>query len=85
MKKEQLKALDIKFKQLEELQNIYVRFEKRGLPLGICASFNNIIDAQIHDILRKYEKLALEDLRDEIKKREIELEGICIFQTDKLV
>lgn len=85
MKREQLQALDKKFKQLEELKSFYERSKKENVSLAFCATCSNTIDQILHDILQKYKKFAIDDLEKEINKRETELESISIFQLNKLI
>ena len=72
-------------KGLEELKSFYERSKKENVSLALCTTYSNIIDTILHDILQKYKKFVIDDLKEEINKRETELESISIFQLNKLV
>lgn len=85
MKIEQLEELNKKFEQLEELQRVYERIEKRNSSLYFSGTYSQVIDHILKHIVQKYEKLVIEDLKEEIKKLETELESISIVKLNKLV
>ena len=70
MKKE-LEALNKIIKQKEELKILLNRFEKNELE--ICVRNPNgyvCYNSLLYDIMKKYEVNIIEDLKNEIKKRE---------------
>jgi hypothetical protein len=85
MKKEQLEALVKIFNQQENLQSFLERFEKNELEICVrdpngYVRYNDLL----YDIMKKYKVNIIEDLKEEIKKRETALEGISIIKLDKL-
>lgn len=69
----------------KDLFNAVMNTKKGRLSLYLSGAYSNTIDHILKDIVQKYEKLVIEDLEQEIKKRETELESISILQLNKLV
>lgn len=83
---EQLEALNGVFEQLEDLKSQLKRFENNEFE--ICVRNPNgyvCYNSLLYDIMKKYKVNIIEDLKNEIKKRETVLEGISILQINKLV
>lgn len=71
MKKEQLEELIKIFKQKEELKILLKRFEQNEFE--ICVRDPNGFvryNSLLYDIMKKYKVNIMEDLKEEIKKRE---------------
>lgn len=85
MKKEQLDALKEMFYELEEMKKNLKRYEEDRFM--IVASIDGFTSSNnfLNKIVKKYTKNVVEDLKEEIKKRETELESISIVKLNKLV
>lgn len=85
MKIEQLDALKEMFSQLEKLKRFLKLYEKDRLMIVASIDGFTISDDILNKIVKKYTKNVVEDLKEEIKKRETELESISIVKLNKLV
>lgn len=85
MKKEQLQALNELFEQQEDLKRYFRRYEQGRLVLGARVDGYPIDDKIINKIVKKYTVNIMEDLKEEIKRREIAIESISILQLNKLI
>lgn len=85
MKIGQLTALNIMFKQLEELKNLLSKYELGRMKVGARVDGYTVDNEIFNKIADKYAVNIIEDLKEEIKKREAELESISILQLNKLV
>lgn len=74
MKKE-LEALNKIFKQKEELKILLNRFERNEFEICVRDPNGNVLyNSLLYDIMKKYEVNIIEDLKNEIKKRETAIE-----------
>ena len=74
MKKE-LEALNKIFKQKEELKILLNRFEKNEFEICVRDPNGYVrYNSLLYDIMKKYEVNIIEDLKNEIKKRETIIE-----------
>lgn len=87
MTKEELQALNELFKQEEDLKNYLRRYEQDRDSFVLCARVEGCtIDNKIvNKIVKKYTVNIIEDLKEEIKRRETAIESISILQLNKLV
>lgn len=82
---EQLDALKEMFRQLEELKNLRRRYGQGRMKIGARVDGYTVENEVFNRIADKYAVNIIEDLKEEIKKRETELESISILQLNKLV
>lgn len=86
MKIEQLEELKEKFEQLEDLKYQLKRFENNEFEICVRDPNGYVrYNSLLYDIMKKYKVNIIEDLKNEIKRRETALEGISILQLNKLV
>lgn len=86
MKIEQLEALNKLYKQKEELKFLLKRFEKNEFEICVRDPNNYVqYNFLLYDIMKKYKVNIIEDLKNEIKRRETALESISILQLNKLI
>lgn len=82
---EQLEALNELFKQLEDLKKYLRRYEARKLEVVVRVDGYTVDNKVLNEIIKKNTVNIIENLKNEIKRRETALEGINILQLNKLV
>ena len=82
---EQLTALNVMYKQLEELQKLLIGYEQGRMKLGARVDGFTVENEVFNKIADKYAVNIIEDLKKEISKRETELESLSILQLNNLV
>lgn len=82
---EQLNVLNAEFKQLEELKKIIRRYKDDRLVFGVRVDGFSVDNEILNKITKKYAIYVIEELKEEIKKRETELDSLSILQLNKIV
>jgi hypothetical protein len=83
---EQLEMLKGVFEQLEDLKYQLKRFENNEFEICVRDPNGHVrYNSLLYDIMKKYKVNIIEDLKNEIKRRETALESISIVQLNKLV
>lgn len=85
MRIEQLTALNVMFKQLEELQRLLIKYEQGRVKVGAWVDGFTVENEVFNKIANKHAVNIIEELKEEIKKREEKIENISILQLNKLV
>lgn len=82
---EQLEALNELFKQLEDLKKYLRRYEEDRLEVVVRVDGYTVDNKILNEIVKKYTVNIIENLKNEIKRRETALEGISILQLNKII
>ena len=82
---EQLTALNVAYKQLEELQELLRRYEQGRMKVVARVDGFTVQNEVFNKLADKYAVNIIEDLKKEISKRETELESLSILQLNNLV
>ena len=82
---EQLEALNELFKQLEDLKKYLRRYEEDRLEVVGRVDGYTVDNKILNEIVKKYTVNIIENLKNEIKRRETALEGISILQLNKII
>lgn len=75
---EQLTALNVMYKQLEELQKLLIGYEQGRMKLGARVDGFTVENEVFNKIADKYAVNIIEDLKKEINKREKEFKSFTI-------
>jgi hypothetical protein len=84
MTKEQLEELNAKFDKLKKLRGYIDSYIEGDLNIRVNIRSYREDDEILNKIIEKYTVAIIGELKEEIKKREKELDGISILQLDKL-
>ena len=82
---EQLEALNELFRQLEDLKKYLRRYQEDRLEVVVRVDGYTEDNKILNEIVKKYTVNIIENLKNEIKRRETALEGISILQSNKII